>query len=278
MSARRFVYYVFTLSLSNVRKSIRDFAVYFLTLTAAVCIFYVFNSIDAQKKVLTGGAISESFLSNMEFSMSLLSAFVTVVLAGLILYANNFLVGRRKRELGLYMTLGMSKNRISGILLVETLLVGIVALGAGLGLGFVISQGMALFSSYLLDIEIAQFQLVFSLKAVWKTASCFGVVFGIVMLCNHFVISRYQLCDLLCAAKKNQNIKVKNPKLLTGLLVLSVLILAAAYALVTSVGMNPLDPLFFCSDCNCCGRNISVCVQLVRITAVLHGPEPECVL
>lgn len=142
----------YKLSVSNVRKSIRDYAVYFLTLTVAVCIFYVFNSIDAQKKVLTGGAISESFLSNMEFSMSLLSAFVTVVLAGLILYANNFLVRRRKRELGIYMTLGMSKNRISGILLLETLLVGIVALGAGLGLGFVVSQGMALFSSYLLDI------------------------------------------------------------------------------------------------------------------------------
>ena len=232
------------LSVSNVKKSIQDYAIYFLTLTVAVCIFYVFNSIDAQKNVLTGSAVSESFLSNMDFSMSLLSVFVTIVVAGLVLYANNFLVGRRKREFGIYMTLGMSKLRISGILLLETLLVGSIALGAGLVLGFVLSQGMALFSSYLLNIEIVQFQLVFSAKAVGKTVLCFGLVFVVVMLCNHIMIARYQLSQLLCAAKKNQSIKVKNPTLLVGFLILSVLILASGYALVLAVGMNPLNPLF----------------------------------
>ena len=232
------------LSVSNVKKSIRDYAIYFLTLTVAVCIFYVFNSIDAQKNVLTGSAVSESFLTNMNFAMSLLSVFVTIVVAGLVLYANNFLVRRRKREFGIYMTLGMSKMRISGILVLETLLVGSIALGAGLILGFVLSQGMALFSSYPLNIEIAQFQLVFSAKAVVKTVLCFGLVFVVVMFCNHIVISRYQLSALLCASKKNESIKVKNPRLLAGFLGLSVLILASAYALVLAVGMNPLDPLF----------------------------------
>lgn len=234
----------YKLSVSNVKKSIQDYAIYFLTLTVAVCIFYVFNSIDAQKNVLTGSAVSESFLNNMDFAMSLLSVFVTIVVAGLVLYANNFLVSRRKREFGIYMTLGMSKLRISGILLLETLLVGSIALGAGLILGFVLSQGMALFSSYLLNIEIVQFQLVFSAKAVGKTVLCFGMVFVVVMLCNHIVISRYRLSELLCAAKKNQSIQVKNPRLLVGFLVLSALILASGYALVLAVGMNPLDPLF----------------------------------
>lgn len=234
----------YKLSVNNVKKSIQDYAIYFLTLTVAVCIFYVFNSIDAQKNVLTGSAVSESFLNNMDFAMSLLSVFVTIVVAGLVLYANNFLVGRRKREFGIYMTLGMSKLRISGILLLETLLVGSIALGAGLILGFVLSQGMALFSSYLLNIEIVQFQLVFSAKAVGKTVLCFGLVFVVVMLCNHIVISRYQLSELLCAAKKNQPIQVKDTRLLVGFLVLSALILASGYALVLAVGMNPLDPLF----------------------------------
>lgn len=90
------------LSVSNVKKSIQNYAIYFLTLTIAVCIFYVFNSIDALKNVLTVAAVTESFLSNMDFSMSLLSVFVTIVMAGLVLYANNFLVGRRKREFGIY--------------------------------------------------------------------------------------------------------------------------------------------------------------------------------
>lgn len=176
--------------------------------------------------------------------MSILSVFVTVVLAGLILYANNFLINRRKREFGIYMTLGMSKIKISIILLLETLLVGSVALISGLILGFIISQGMALFSSHLLNIEIVQFQLVFSKEAVLKTIFCFGLVFVIVMFCNHIIISKYNLYELLCASKKNQNIKIKNPKVLILSLILSILILSVAYSLILSVGMNPLEPLF----------------------------------
>lgn len=237
----------YKLSINNVKKSFKDYSIYFLTLTVAVCIFYVFNSIDAQKYVLTGNAVSESFLANMEFAMNLLSVFVTIVLAGLILYANNFLVRKRKKEFGIYMTLGMAKVKISFILLLETLFVGIAALVTGLILGFILSQGMAVFSAYLLNIEMAGFKLVFSANAFFKTIFCFGLVFVIVMFCNLIVISKCKLSDLLCASRKNQSIKISNPKLLALLFILSLLILAAAYALVLSVGMNPLEPMFLVS-------------------------------
>ena len=237
----------YKLSLNNVKKSFKDYSIYFLTLTVAVCIFYVFNSIDAQKNVLVGNSLSANYLENMEFAMSILSTFVTFVLAGLILYANNFLIHKRKKEFGIYMTLGMGKMKISGILLLETLFVGIIALGAGLAFGFILSQGMALFSAYLLDIRITRFQLVFSITSVIKTIFCFGLVFIIVMLCNHIVISKCKLSELLCASKKNQNIRTKRPSLLTILFSLSVFILVLAYWLVLKVGMHPLDPLFLLS-------------------------------
>lgn len=135
----------YKLSINNVKKSFKDYSIYFLTLSVAVCIFYIFNSIDAQKYILTGNAVSESFLANMNIIMNLLSVFVTIVLAGLILYANNFLIRKRKKEFGIYMTLGMAKTKISLILLLETLFVGITALVTGLIVGFILSQGMSIF-------------------------------------------------------------------------------------------------------------------------------------
>lgn len=237
----------YKLSINNVKKSFKDYSIYFLTLSVAVCIFYIFNSIDAQKYILTGNAVSESFLANMNIIMNLLSVFVTIVLAGLILYANNFLIRKRKKEFGIYMTLGMAKTKISLILLLETLFVGITALVTGLIVGFILSQGMSIFSAYLLNIESAEFKLVFSSPALLKTILCFGLVFIIVMFFNHLVISKCKLSDLLCASKKNQSIKINNPKILALLFVLSMLILAAAYTLVLSVGMNPLEPMFLVS-------------------------------
>lgn len=237
----------YKLSINNVKKSFKDYSIYFLTLSVAVCIFYIFNSIDAQKYILTGNAVSESFLANMNIIMNLLSVFVTIVLAGLILYANNFLIRKRKKEFGIYMTLGMAKTKISLILLLETLFVGITALVTGLIVGFILSQGMSIFSAYLLNIESAEFKLVFSSPALLKTIMCFGLVFIIVMFFNHLVISKCKLSDLLCASKKNQSIKINNPKILALLFVLSMLILAAAYTLVLSVGMNPLEPMFLVS-------------------------------
>lgn len=237
----------YKLSINNVKKSFKDYSIYFLTLSVAVCIFYIFNSIDAQKYILTGNAVSESFLANMNIIMNLLSVFVTIVLAGLILYANNFLIRKRKKEFGIYMTLGIAKTKISLILLLETLFVGITALVTGLIVGFILSQGMSIFSAYLLNIKSAEFKLVFSAPALLKTILCFGLVFIIVMFFNHLVISKCKLSDLLCASKKNQSIKINNPKILALLFVLSMLILAAAYTLVLSVGMNPLEPMFLVS-------------------------------
>lgn len=237
----------YKLSINNVKKSFKDYSIYFLTLSVAVCIFYIFNSIDTQKYILTGNAVSESFLANMNIIMNLLSVFVTIVLAGLILYANNFLIRKRKKEFGIYMTLGMAKTKISLILLLETLFVGITALVTGLIVGFILSQGMSIFSAYLLNIESAEFKLVFSAPALLKTILCFGLVFIIVMFFNHLVISKCKLSDLLCASKKNQSIKINNPKILALLFVLSMLILAAAHTLVLSVGMNPLEPMFLVS-------------------------------
>ena len=71
-------------------------------------------------------------LQTLGIFMGILSVFVAIVLAFLVMYANNFLIKRRKKEFGLYMLLGMEKKDISKVLIYETVCIGVVSLGVGL--------------------------------------------------------------------------------------------------------------------------------------------------
>jgi putative ABC transport system permease protein len=142
------------LAFRNVKKCMRDYAIYFLTLTLGVCIFYAFNSIDSQQAVMemTGGQMRA--LGLLGRIINTFSVFVAVALSFLILYANGFLVKRRKMEFGLYMIMGLDKWMTSRILMWETMLVGAVSLFAGLLLGVFLSHGMAVVTAKLIGAGI----------------------------------------------------------------------------------------------------------------------------
>ena len=135
------------LALRNVKKSYKDYFVYFMTLMFSVCLFYTFNSFSSQEQVLNLSTSQSTVLKTVGQFMNVLSVFVAIVLAFLILYANNFLIRRRKQEFGIYMLLGMPKRDISRILVYETMAVGFLSLLSGLLLGALCSQLLGIFSA-----------------------------------------------------------------------------------------------------------------------------------
>lgn len=237
----------FKIALNNVRKSFKDYSIYFLTLTLGVCIFYAFNSIGDQKAFLELGKRQAEYIKVLQRLISGISVFISCVLGGLILYANNFLVKKRKKELGIYMTLGMGKNKISKILTYETALVGIISLVVGLGIGIIVSQGISAFASKLFEVSLSNYKFLLSTDAILKTVLYFGIIFILVMIFNTFVISKYKLIDMLTAAKKNEDIKIKNPILTAIIFFISLGLLGVAYKLVIKVGLNPTDRMFLVS-------------------------------
>ena len=110
---------LFKLSIRNMKKSFKDYAIYFLTLVLGVAIFYMFNSIDSQQAMLEVSQSTSEIIKLMINMLGYISVFVAVVLGLLIVYANNFLINRRKKEFGIYMTLGMGKRQISKIIRIE---------------------------------------------------------------------------------------------------------------------------------------------------------------
>lgn len=109
----------FKLIFRNVHKNIRDYLIYFLTLTLSVSLFYAFNSISDQPAFSDMGITGSLLYDQLGILLSALSVVIAVVLAFLIIYANQFLLKRRKKELGVYMVLGMKKDAFPGCLPVK---------------------------------------------------------------------------------------------------------------------------------------------------------------
>lgn len=225
---------LFKLSVKNIRKSIKDYTVYFLTLILGVSIFYMFNSLDSQEAMLTVSSSTREIVKLMVSMIGMVSVFVAITLGFLIVYANNFLIKRRKKEFGLYMTLGMGRWQISRILLVETFLIGLLSLVVGMIVGVFGSQLMSVLVAKLFEADMSEYQFVFSKAACMKTCLCFGVMYVAVMILNVFTISKYKLIDLLTAVKKNERVKMKNPLLCVIVFLGASGMLGYAYYLVTA--------------------------------------------
>ena len=224
---------LFKLSIRNMKKSFKDYAIYFLTLVLGVAIFYMFNSIDSQQAMLEVSQSTRDIIKLMINMLGYISVFVAVVLGLLIVYANNFLINRRKKEFGIYMTLGMGKRQISKIILMETILVGIISLIVGLIIGIFASQFMSILVAKMFEADMSKFQFVFSKDACIKTCIYFAVMYVAVMFFNTFTVSRYKLINLLNASKKNENVKIKNPIICILVFLGAVAILGYAYWKVT---------------------------------------------
>ncbi|KEI98219.1 ABC transporter permease [Clostridium botulinum] len=243
------------IALKNIKKSYKDYTIYFLTLILAVCIFYSFNSIESQKVL-----IEIEFMSAIMKAISGVSVLVSIILGGLIVYANNFLIKRRKKELGMYMILGMGKRKISRILVTETFIVGVISLVGGLILGIGASQGLSTFTLKLFDVGMDEYKFIISISAMGKTILYFGTMFLLVMIFNVFVISKYKVIDLLIANIKNEDIKFKNPFIYLLTFVLCVISLGFSYKSLLEIPFDLERNL---------ERNMSIPIALAIVGTVL---------
>ena len=235
------------IALNSVKKSFKDYTIYFLTLTFAVCIFYSFNSIESQKAMLDLTVNQKAYMKLFSSVISIASVFVSFILGALIIYANNFLIKKRKKEMGIYITLGMPKRKVSNILLLETVLIGIISLGIGLILGVVLSQGLSILTAKLFMGSMTSYQFAFSINAVLKTILYFGIIFLLVMIFNTVIISKYKLIDLLNASKKNEKIKMRNPVISSIIFCLAVIFIVVAYIFINKSGLN-IESIYFQSS------------------------------
>ncbi len=227
------------LSFKNIQKSFKDYAIYFFTLILGVSIFYIFNALDSQTVMLNISSSTAEIVKLMIELLGAVSIFISFILGFLIIYASRFLIKRRKKEFGIYLTLGMSKRKISMILFMETLFIGMISLAIGLILGILLSQFMSIFVANLFEADLTRFTFIFSKTAMMKTLIYFGLMYLFVMIFNTINITKCKLIDLLHASKKSERIHLKNPVICTIIFLISISFLTYAYYSVT-VGVEKL--------------------------------------
>lgn len=243
------------MSVKNIRRSFKDYTIYFFTLILGVAVFYVFNALGSQTVMLKLSNTMYEILELMNRILSGVSVFVSCILGALILYASRFLIKRRKKEFGIYLTLGMSKYKISRILFMETLLIGLLSLVAGLAAGVLVSQCMSVVVANLFDADMTRFRFVFSGAACIKTCGYFAIMYVLVMIFNSINISRCRLVELIQADRKNERVKMKNPWVCTVVFLVAAALLGTAYWMVTAgvFDMNVADHIYVPVVMGCIG-------------------------
>lgn len=218
----------FKIALKNIKKSRSDYSVYFFTLIIGVAIFYMFNSIGTQGLMED---VSKSGNENVQMLISVMggvSVGVAVILGMLIIYANGFLIKRRKKEFGIYMLLGMGKKKVSKILISETCVVGFVSLVIGMIAGIFGSQLLSIVVAKMFAVDVTGYTFDISGRAAVITILCFAAIFLVVLIFNTKMVGRYKLIDLMNAEKAREKQIIRNTKLSVVLFILSFAVLTAA--------------------------------------------------
>lgn len=215
------------LAWGNVRRAGRDYLVYLLTLTLGVTVFYAFNTISMQVDI--AGIDEEGLAQVMGSMLGDLTYFLAGVMAFLMVYANNFIMKRRKKEFGLYQVLGMGRGRVATIMALETVIVSVVAFVAGIVLGVGLSQLMTFFTASLFKTQIANFHFFFSVHAFNLTLACMLVIFVLTLLLNLRAVRRTKLIELMGAERRNESIKTRNPWIAIAIFAVGVVLVGVAY-------------------------------------------------
>ncbi|MGN0483809.1 MAG: FtsX-like permease family protein [Lachnospiraceae bacterium] len=227
------------LILKNVWKNIKDYGIYFLTLLIAVAVFYAFNSIEAQPAFQESMDVNTQIAGQLIPMLHIVSKLIAVLLAFLIVYANQFLLKRRKRELAIYMILGMSGKKISTLFVCETIVIAAAAVASGIGVGCLFSQGISVFALKMFHYDLSSYRFCFSVDALQQTLICFVLIFALVIVFNMYTILKVKLIELLQAGSKNETMAVKqNVFLVVMLICAGILYAVSAYLIYEKEGFS----------------------------------------
>lgn len=231
------------LAFGNVRKSIRDFGVYFVTIVLGVAVFYAFNSITDQEAIAFFGTANK-MMELLGIIINGVSVFIVAILAFLVIYADRFLIRRRKKEFGMYLCLGMRQSDVVAITSLETLIVGAVSLCMGLLLGVAFSLALLYLTATLFAADVPGFALKFSSAAALKTVVVFAVIFTVASLANSRTLMKAKLIDLLHADSKSETMKLRSLPLSLALFIASCIAIGVSYKLLIDNGLIEPSPQF----------------------------------
>ena len=224
------------LAKNNVKKSMKDYMIYFITLSFGAALLYSFNSIDSILSNMMGNGLLDAYVYMSRGILGAFSIIICLIFGFLITYSNNFIMKKRKREFGIYITLGMDKRDINKLMFKETVIIGLISLGFGLIFGIFASQGLSIIAFKMINLDSSMFRFSISISALIKTIALFVFVLFLVNKFNKRNIKKYKLIDLINSNKKNENFATTDNGIKNFItFILSIILIVGSYALIKSL-------------------------------------------
>ena len=228
------------LAFRNMRRSARDYLVYFLTMTFVTALMFAFNSL------IFADDIEEMFgaVGLMAVLVGLAAFFIVLIVAWLINYMIRFMLEKRSREFGIYLLIGMEKKEIARLYIRENALLGMCAFLAGMALGVLLKQViMAILYSmiqikYDIHMELNRF-------CVLMTAGCYAGCYVLALFRSGRKFRKMNIRDLMEAQKKNEEIKESHEQLKKWLFWVSLLFLAVFAVFIFFIGIQDAGQALF---------------------------------
>lgn len=220
------------IAFGNVRRSLRDFSIYFVTLSLSIMMFYSFNALLSQGFYTDLSPDMGRMYQLMKMFIQALSVLIGVIVMFLVVSSNLFFMKRRRREFATYILLGMKKMHLALIILIENVLCAVVSLIVGLGLGILVSQFTSPYISSLFDFPPDMFTFSISQEALLFTTELFCVIFAVSSLITSLCISRVRLAILFKSSLVSDRFKLRNPYVLFVLFVVSLVCIGYSYSLL----------------------------------------------
>lgn len=208
------------LAFRNVKRSARDYLVYFMTMAVVTALMFSFNTL------LFSEDVQNLFdMANMMAVMTgLATFFIVLIVAWLINYMVRFILEKRSREFGIYLLIGMKKREISRLYIRENVMLGMGAFLAGMGLGFLLQQ-------ILLSVFYSMIQMDYHIHLEWNrncilmTAACFFGCYLLALFRCRRRFKKMNIHDLMESQRRNEEIGEKHEKMKRMLLPFSILVL-----------------------------------------------------
>ncbi len=212
------------LSIMNFKASFKNYVSLIISLAFTVLIiFNFFNLMDSSIMESLGKINSQNIKIVIQCVIVVLSCFMFFF----IWYATNVFLTKRKKEIGVYVFMGLTNQRIGKLYMLETVLIGLVALVMGIGFGILISQ---LFTMTLVTISDIEVNLSFeiSLSAILWSSLIYFIVYMIFVFKGYINLVRSSVLDMVSANRQNEYVK-QNKVILFLKAILGIIILILGY-------------------------------------------------
>lgn len=225
------------LAAQSIRLNRRFFVPYILSLMGNVAAFYIMSALvsDPGVQEMTPGRVNGFYYVQMMMSMGIFIAFAFSII--FVFYINGFLMKQRKRELGLYNILGMGKNHIAALMLLEGLYVGVIGIVGGLAVGMLLHKLVTLLLYRALDFAVP-LGFYISWSGLAETAILFAGLIAATVLVNLVKVQVSRPIELL----RGGSVGEREPKTRWLLTLLGIVTLGGGYyiAVRTSSGVEAI--------------------------------------